>query len=60
MALYDQEGLSTRAQINSTSVNRDTIGHLTFTSPGPARYYLRVSGGVPPDRYQFVITPPAC
>ena len=55
--LYEREGVETGTSINSVSPSRDTIGRIAFTSPGAEQYFLRVSGGVPVDRYQFLITP---
>ena len=55
--LYEREGVESGTSINSVSVDRDTIGRIAFTSPGAEQYFLRVSGGVVVDRYQFVITP---
>ena len=55
--LYDSEGVATETTLNSTSVDRDIIGHLQFTAPRAEQYFLQVLGGVPVDRYQFFISP---
>jgi hypothetical protein len=36
---------------------QDEIDHLTYTAPGPAKFYLRVFDASPGDKYQFRIDP---
>ena len=52
ISLRDQDG----EVLNSASADENEIAHVVYTTPGPAKFVLRVRGSVD-DHYQLEITP---